>query len=54
MPNEFWREVVDRLSTDAPDTSTLSRSILVNGIIFRQDTRNASRLQFSFYAYVAK
>jgi len=44
MPEEFWREVVDRVAAEVPDTLLLAEAFLVARRIFRPHAGNASRL----------
>ena len=34
MPQEFWREVVERVSEEAPDTLLLAEGFLADGKLF--------------------
>ncbi|HEY8836272.1 MAG TPA: alpha-amylase family glycosyl hydrolase, partial [Dehalococcoidia bacterium] len=45
MPIEFWREVVDRVAAEAPDTLLLAEDLLADGGLLRQDPGYAPRLQ---------
>ena len=49
MPIEFWREVVDRVAREAPDTLLSGRSILADGRIFCSNPGYAPGLQQCLY-----
>ena len=51
MPNEFWREVVDRINSEMPNVLLLAEAFWLDGRIFCQHTWNASCLQQCIYAY---
>ena len=44
FPKEFWREVVDRINTEMPETLVIGRSILADGRLFCSNFRNAQSL----------
>jgi len=44
MPREFWREVVERVAQEAPDTLLLAEAILVNGRLFCTHFGHAPRV----------
>ena len=47
MPLEFWREVVDRVAVEAPDTPAAGGGVLAARGLLRPDPRHAPRLQLA-------
>ncbi len=51
MPVEFWREVVDRINEELPNTLLLAEAFLADGRLLCKNFGNAPRLQQRIYAY---
>ena len=54
MPDEFWREVVDRVAAEVPGHAPAGRGVLAAGGLLRPDPRHAPRLQQRLHAHAPR
>ena len=54
MPEEFWREVVDRVAAEAPDTLLLAEAFWLHGGLLRPHPGHAPRLQQRLHEHAAR
>ena len=52
--NEFWREVVDRVAAEVPDTLLAGRGLLDDGRLLRSHAGHAPRLQQRLHEHAAR
>ena len=54
MPDEFWREVVDRVAAEVPGTLLLAEAFWLHGRLLRPHARHAPRVQQRLHEHAAR